>query len=190
MSKTMPSARIPLLLALLTSFSISGVQAQSQSQKDIDDAFKAVDEVLQQKDLNEIPDYKDDRSTPEALIASFYNAINRGEFARAYSYHSGSLPDFAIWVLGYKDTRSIKLLTGSAEEDPGAGVLHYYLPVAIEAENYDGEKEVFGGCYNISMAAPLNQEAPPFQPMKIDVGSLKESNESLEDSVPKTCMTE
>jgi hypothetical protein len=31
-------------------------------------------------------DYLDDRSTPEAVISSYYNAINRAEYARAYSY--------------------------------------------------------------------------------------------------------
>ncbi|HVY51583.1 MAG TPA: hypothetical protein VHA07_08475, partial [Devosia sp.] len=33
------------------------------------------------------PAYLDDRSTPEAVIASFYNAINRQEYARAWSYY-------------------------------------------------------------------------------------------------------
>ena len=32
------------------------------------------------------PDYLDDRSTAEAVIGSYYDAINRKEYARAYSY--------------------------------------------------------------------------------------------------------
>ena len=34
------------------------------------------------------PQYLDDRSTPEAVIASFYNAIGRQEYARAWSYYA------------------------------------------------------------------------------------------------------
>lgn len=175
------------LLALTVLLSTSTAHGESQSQKATDEAFNAVDKVLAHKDLNDIPDYKDDRSTSEALIKSFYNAINRGEFSRAYSYHDG-LSDFPSWVLGYENTRRIKLLTSPGEDDPGAGVLYWHQPVAIEAESYDGKKEVFGGCYEISMGAPLNQEAPPFSPMTISSGSLKKTTESLEDSLPKSCM--
>lgn len=183
MQKTIPA------LALAILFSTSAAHGESQSQQATDAAFNAVDKVLANKDLNDIPDYKDDRSSPEALIKSFYNAINRGEFSRAYSYHDG-LSDFPSWVLGYENTRSIKLHTGSSEGDPGAGVLYWHQPVAIEAESYDGKKEVFSGCYEISQPAPLNQEAPPFRPMTISSGSLKKTTESLKNSLPETCMSE
>ncbi|MGH6859926.1 MAG: hypothetical protein ACRECY_06700, partial [Phyllobacterium sp.] len=38
------------------------------------------------------PEYLDDRSTPETVIKSYYNAINRQEYARAYSYYAPDSP--------------------------------------------------------------------------------------------------
>jgi hypothetical protein len=32
------------------------------------------------------PEYLDDRTTPETVISSYYNAISRREYARAHSY--------------------------------------------------------------------------------------------------------
>jgi len=187
MSDSHRSSSIPFVLAITGLF--CAAPAFAQSREATEQAFDAVDRVLARKDLNNIPDYKDDRSTSEALIESFYNAINRGEFSRAFSYYSdGNQPDFGTWIGGYENTKAIKLVTGPAEGDPGAGVLYWHQPVAIEAETYDGKKEVFGGCYEISMAAPLNQEAPPFRPMSISSGLLKKSTKKLEESVPESCM--
>ena len=49
--------------------------------------------------------YIDDRSSPQALVQSLYNAINRKEFARAYSYFSvppqPSLNEYAKGCLLY-----------------------------------------------------------------------------------------
>lgn len=68
------------------------------------------------------------------------------------------------------------------------GGCNWHQPVAIEAESYDGDRTVFRGCYEIRMAAPLNQEAPPYHPMVITSGSLRKSTRPLEESLPKSCM--
>jgi len=178
-------------IAIAGTGAASGAPARNASQSSTEAAFDAVDHVLARKDLNDIPDYRDDRSTSESLVMSFYNAINRGEFSRAYGYYAEETrPDFVTWVRGYQDTRSIKVITGPGEGDPGAGTLYWHQPVAIEAESYDGERTVYGGCYEIRMAAPLNQEAPPFHPMTITSGSLTKSTQPLEKSLPKSCMPE
>ena len=36
------------------------------------------------------PPYMDDRSTAASLVRSYYNAINRQEYARAYTYFGDS----------------------------------------------------------------------------------------------------
>jgi hypothetical protein len=38
------------------------------------------------------PGYVDDRSTPEALIRSLYDAVSRREYARAYAYWEPGSP--------------------------------------------------------------------------------------------------
>lgn len=136
-----------------------------------------------------VPDYRDDRSTPQALIESYYNAINRKEYSRAYSYYSeeGREPDFKTFVKGYVNTRSVKVALRKADPDPGAGQIYWSQPLAIEAETEDGKKQVFTGCYTIHLTNPAMQEEPPFKPMQIATGSLTKSPLELEKSVPEAC---
>lgn len=70
-----------------------------------------------------VPDYRDDRSTPQALIESYYNAINRKEYARAYGYYSeeGREPDFKTFLKGYENTKSVKVALRKTDPDPGRG---------------------------------------------------------------------
>ena len=136
-----------------------------------------------------VPDYRDDRSTPETLIESYYNAINRKEYARAYGYYSeeGREPDFKTFVKGYEKTKSVKVALRKTDPDPGAGQIYWSQPLAIEAETTDGKKEVFTGCYTIHLTNPGMQEEPPFKPMQIMTGSLTKSPLELEKSVPEAC---
>lgn len=50
------------------------------------------------------PGYLDDRSTPEAVVASFYNAIGRQEYTRAWSYYEDGqgVPAFKAFVSGLR----------------------------------------------------------------------------------------
>lgn len=136
-----------------------------------------------------VPEYRDDRSSPQALIESYYNAINRKEYTRAYGYYSeeGREPDFKTFVKGYENTKSVKVALRKTEPDPGAGQIYWSQPLAIEAESNDGKKEVFGGCYTIHLTNPAMQEEPPFKPIEIMTGSLSKSELELEKSVPEAC---
>jgi hypothetical protein len=60
------------------------------------------------------PDYRDDRSDPAAIVASYYNAIARREYARAWSYFGEEKPvaDYAAFVAGYDDTGEVSLELG------------------------------------------------------------------------------
>ncbi|GAB1582005.1 hypothetical protein [Phyllobacterium phragmitis] len=133
--------------------------------------------------------YLDDRSSPEALIRSYYNAINRQEYARAYSYYSeeGREPDFEKYAKGYENTKSVTIALGKTEPEGAAGSIYWSLPLAIRSATNDGKEEVFTGCYTIRIANPTMQEAPPFQPMSIMTGSLTPSEKPLEESVPERC---
>lgn len=135
------------------------------------------------------PDYLDDRSTPQKLIESYYNAINRKEYVRAYSYYAEGTPepDFSKYAQGYKDTQSVTIKLGSTEPDPGAGQIYWTLPLAIQSTRTDGKSEVYTGCYTISMTNPAMQELPPFKPMTISTGTLSKSPKTLEESVPVEC---
>lgn len=135
-----------------------------------------------------MPAYLDDRSTPQSLIRSYYNAINRGEYARAYSYYpQDTLPPFTVWAKGYANTQSVEVLTGKALPDPGAGNIYYNLPVAIRSVGKDGKTQIFGGCYVLHITSYGMQTEPPYRPMTIRSGQLRKSTGSLKQALPKSC---
>jgi hypothetical protein len=118
------------------------------------------------------PAYLDDRSTPESLLQSFYNAINRKEYARAYGYWDAraagdKLPAFDQFAQGYADTASVQLTLGTVGSDAGAGQLYYNVPVVLVATHADGTTQTFAGCYTLHLGQPAIQGVPPFQPLAI-----------------------
>lgn len=132
--------------------------------------------------------YLDDRSTSEQLVKSLYNALSRQEYLRAYSYfETGALPSFKRWSKGYEGSHDFRILIGTIVADPGAGNLYFRVPVAVQATNAEGEVEVFSGCYITHMAQPAVQATPPFRPLSIRSGTLKASDQPLEQSVPAAC---
>ncbi|PYE89666.1 hypothetical protein C7477_103175 [Phyllobacterium leguminum] len=147
--------------------------------------------VAQEEATGPLAGYLDDRSSPEALIRSYYNAVNRQEYARAYSYYSeeGREPDFDKYAKGYQNTKSVEIKLGKAQPDGAAGSIYWSLPIAVKSVSTDGKDTVFTGCYTLRLANPANQAVPPFHPMSIMTGSLTPSEKSLEESVPEQCET-
>lgn len=132
--------------------------------------------------------YIDDRSNPASLIESFYNAVNRKEFARAWDYFGEQKPvaDVDAFAKGFENTTQVNVVTGNLASEGAAGSTIYYLPVAIVAFNADGTDQVFGGCYTLRLANPSIQ-APPFHPLHIEKGDLKPSDVSYEEALPANC---
>ncbi|WP_062115360.1 hypothetical protein [Aureimonas sp. AU40] len=129
-----------------------------------------------------LPDYRDDRSTPEAVIESLYNAINRHEFLRAWSYFRDEpdRPEFESFAKGYADTSRVRLKLGMAEAEGAAGSTYYRVPAVVEATR-GGTAAVFSGCYELRLLQPGAQAEPPFQPMGIVRGNLRQSKASFEE---------
>jgi hypothetical protein len=134
-------------------------------------------------------DYVDDRSDATAVIISFYNAINRQEYARAYSYYGdpAEAGDFNDFAKGYADTRHVELLAGAPVAEGAAGSIYYSLPVAIDAEASDGSHRQYAGCYLLRLANPAIQAEPPFKPMHIEKGELKPASGTLDAILPEDC---
>jgi hypothetical protein len=133
----------------------------------------------------EVP-YKDDRSSAVAVVNSFYNAINLGQYARAYGYFGKGPQAYPDFKAGYAKTKSVKLLTGKAQAEGAAGSVYYSLPVAIDAVDTAGKHSQFAGCYQVRLVQPGIQE-PPFNPLHIETASLKPAKGKLEAILPKTC---
>jgi hypothetical protein len=134
------------------------------------------------------PDYLDDRSDAATIVKSFYNAINRREFSRAWSYFGEAKPaaDFESFVAGFEDTKSVRVVTGEAGVEGAAGSTYFSIPVAIAATGADDSEKVFAGCYTARLANPAIQE-PPFTGLHLERGALKPSDLSAEKALPAQC---
>lgn len=132
--------------------------------------------------------YLDDRSTPEAVIKSFYSTIDRAEYSRAYGYYEDGegVGGYDAFAAGYADTKSVLVKTGQAAEEGAAGSTYYTLPVVIDAENKAGKHAFFAGCYTLRLVSPQLQE-PPFRPMHIVEGKLKKVKGSALSFAPADC---
>lgn len=135
------------------------------------------------------PQYVDDRSTPVAVMQSFYNAISRQEYARAYSYYEDGqgVAAFDTFQAGYADTASVTIAFGDPTEEGAAGSTFYTLPLSLDAVSTSGKHSYFAGCYTLRLANPAIQAAPPFEPMHIVDGHLTPAKGVGQKYVPKTC---
>jgi hypothetical protein len=125
--------------------------------------------------------YLDDRSTPETVIQSLYNAINLKEYVRAYSYWQTNAPPFEQFQQGYAATQLVTVTLGTSTVGAAAGNLYYTLPVTVQATTNDGHVQVFTGCYRLHLAQPQLQ-SPPFQPLGIDAANIAQV--SSDNGVP------
>ncbi len=92
-----------------------------------------------------VPDYVDDRSTPAALVQSHYNAINRGEYLRAWSYFGANAyardddadaqADYEAMKTLYEEPAFFEVLTGTVTEEGAAGSTYSYVPVALKVRD-------------------------------------------------------
>ena len=118
------------------------------------------------------PDYLDDRSTATGLMQSYFNAINRHEYLRAYSYWrdpAGSNGPFEDFQAGYATTTHVEISFGQIGGDAGAGQMYYSVPALLTAQTSDDNTQVYAACYILHLSQPTFQE-PPFQGLTIERG--------------------
>lgn len=135
------------------------------------------------------PAYLDDRSTPQAVISSFYNAISRQEYARAWSYYQDGqgAPPFDKFAAGYRNTASVTVSFGQPAQEGAAGSTYWTLPVSLDAVDTAGRHSYFAGCYTLRLANPAIQAEPPFRPLHIVEGHLKSAKGAGRGFAPAKC---
>jgi hypothetical protein len=132
-------------------------------------------------------DYIDDRSGPAALVRSLYNAIDGGEFARAYSYFATPpAADLETYAQGYATTERVDLTVGVPSEEGAAGSVYYRIPVVITAFEQGGAQTDFAGCYTLRMANP-GVQTETFEPLKIESGDLQPVPSGSQPALPTSC---
>lgn len=114
-------------------------------------------------------DYLDDRSSAKALITSYFNAINRKEYARAWSYwtQGSDVQPYGKFKEGFANTKETQVTFGRASSEGAAGSLYTQQRIALSVSNEDGTHEYFAGCYTTHLSQPAVQDQVPFKPMGI-----------------------
>lgn len=119
--------------------------------------------------------YLDDRSNAVQVLRSLFNAVNRHEYVRAYSYwepNASGLPPFDQFEQGYTDTLAVQLEVGPVVTDAGAGQRYYQVPVTLVSTTTDNTTETFVGCYVLHLGLPDAQAIPPYQGIGIRSASV------------------
>jgi hypothetical protein len=134
------------------------------------------------------PPYMDDRSDAGALIRSYYNALVRKEFSRAWSYYGDDKPatDFDAFEDQSMDIDTVDLAFGAVFAEGAAGSLYYRVPVAVRVTREDGGQEQIAGCVLAKIVNPQVQGVP-FRPMYIMSSPLEAATGALTDAVPADC---
>jgi hypothetical protein len=101
----------------------------------------------------------EERTDPVHALLSYYNAISRKEFERAYGYFQGApnpIPALAApydqWVQGYANTKLVSVAVGKVVQDAGAGNIYASFPVVLFATQSDDSLQLFTGCYTMHRA--------------------------------------
>ncbi|HYY88899.1 MAG TPA: hypothetical protein VFA49_08885 [Chloroflexota bacterium] len=119
------------------------------------------------------------------MISSFYDAVNRREYSRAYSYRepaaaASALPRFDDFAAGYTDTQSVDLTIGDVGMGVGAGQIYFSVPVTLVATQTDGSLQTFVGCYTLHIGRPQIQAVPPFGPLAIQRASIEQVDDDAD----------
>ena len=100
------------------------------------------------------PFYENRAGSATEFLMSYYNAVNRGEYERAYNYWenhdggaNGSPTDVASFSSGFANTASVAVTFGTPNVDAAAGSICASVPAVIIATNKDGSVNTFSGCY-------------------------------------------
>jgi len=109
----------------------------------------------------EMRPFYDDQSDPVSLLASYINAINRAEYARAWDYwENPPNASFDEFRAGYADTAFVLLAVHPPTwYDGAAGSAYAQVPTLLLASHSDASQHNFVGCYvvrsgNVEGAAP------------------------------------
>ncbi|NLX09535.1 MAG: META domain-containing protein [Chloroflexi bacterium] len=90
----------------------------------------------------------EDVDSPVGLLASYYNAINRQDYQRAYGYWETPAEPFDQFASGFADTVSARVIIEPPMRYEGAaGSLYASIPTVLIAQRTDGTQATFSGCF-------------------------------------------
>lgn len=125
----------------------------------------------------------EDRTNPVALLASYYNAIARQEYQRAYGYWETPPDPYDEFVSGFADTASIQLIVQPPARYGGAaGSVYAEIPTVLMAQHFDGAQLMYAGCFvtrRSNMPQPENPQGNPWHLYSADL-----TQQPVDSSIP------
>jgi hypothetical protein len=112
----------------------------------------------------------DVRDEPVLLLASYYNAVARREYQRAYNYWEAYVAESAVYgktvdqfAAGFAQTSDIAVYTRvPARTGAATGNLYTDVPVLIHATLTNGTQQYFIGCFTMHRAnVPVGNATEP-----------------------------
>lgn len=144
----------------------------------------------------ELPAY-DNLDSPIDLLASYYNAIERNEFARAYGYWGewGSAPlEYSEFVVGFSETTSIQLIVQPPiRVGVAAGSAYVEIPTVLLAEHKDNTSHVFAGCFvtrRSNLQPPAIPEEDVWHLYSADIIEIVDEDYSIPTLLAEACEVE
>jgi hypothetical protein len=137
----------------------------------------------------DVPDLAyDDNGTAVSLLASYYDAVNRQDYQRAWDYwESPPNPSYQDFVQGYADTGSVLLVLRPPTSFEGAaGSVYTAIPVLLSATHLDSSEHNYVGCFVLRRP---NVGDPSIQEWSLYDASLSASPGSARDvtQLQQTC---
>lgn len=111
---------------------------------------------------------------PSEILVSYYDAINDGQYRRAYNYWKNPTQSYRDFVRGYNSTRKVRLLMNSNIPVEGAaGSLYKEVPTVLISTMKNGSRQIFYGCYTLRKINLRPPDIPKEDIWHIDKGDLK-----------------
>ena len=116
----------------------------------------------------------DDVSSPEHVMLSFENALNTGDFERAWNYWKPQpKTDFEKWKKGYADTKYTDIYYKYKDSDAGAGNRRVTYTVKMFVKDNKGKEHLYEGYYIFHTSAPELYEEGKWPGWRIEKGEFK-----------------
>ncbi len=120
-----------------------------------------------------------DQTSPLGLLNSYYNAINRQEYQRAYNYWTGPGSNmnntglnFNAFAGGFTQTASTGLSTGPYTGNGAAGSVYYAIPAVIISTQKNNTQQYFYGCYLVRQVNVQISNQPFPNPLYISAARI------------------
>jgi hypothetical protein len=123
----------------------------------------------------------DNLEHPAFAVASYYNAINRGEYTRAYNYWQGNPPGGATldaFTRGFSNTASVwALVRLPLRYGVAAGSSYAGMPIILVSTLKNGGQQIFAGCFTVRKSnVPVGNATQPDPNWYLYNAELKEVN--------------